>query len=68
MISGKANSKRMMKDNAAPKIPARKANIRYKVPISLWLVDHNQRTIYVFILIYNSKILIIKLKLIFYKV
>lgn len=28
---------------AVPTIPAQAPNIRYKVPISLWLVENNQR-------------------------
>ncbi len=42
-MPGSANSTRMMPEIAPPTIPAMIAKIRYIVPMSLWLVDMNQR-------------------------
>ena len=42
-MPGSASSARMMPEMAPPMIPATIAKIRYSVPISLWLVDMNQR-------------------------
>jgi hypothetical protein len=42
-IPGSASSTRMMPEMPPPMIPAMIAKIRYIVPMSLWLVDMNQR-------------------------
>lgn len=41
--TGCANSILIITDKDAPNTPANKANHRYKVPISLWFVEKNQR-------------------------
>ena len=40
---GSASSQRMRPENSAPMIPAWMAKMMYSVPMSLWLVDRNQR-------------------------
>ncbi len=42
-MPGWASSRRIMPEKAPPMIPAKIAKIRYSVPMSLWLVDMNQR-------------------------
>lgn len=43
MEPGWANSDRIKKLKAVPIKPAQTPNIKYKVPISLWLVEYSQR-------------------------
>jgi hypothetical protein len=42
-MPGEASSARMMAEMVPPITPAMIAKIRYSVPMSLWLVDMNQR-------------------------
>ena len=47
---GADNSNLISKLNPVPIIPAKAPNSKYKVPISLWFVEYNQRFKYKFIL------------------
>ena len=42
-MPGSASSQRIRPDRAPPTIPAMMEKIRYSVPMSLWLVEKNQR-------------------------
>lgn len=42
-VPGWPNSARINRLRAVPTIPAQAPNKRYRVPISLWLVENNQR-------------------------
>ena len=43
LLLGWANVNRIYKDRAVPATPDIAPNIKYKVPISLWFVEKNQR-------------------------
>jgi len=50
LLPGSDSSKRMITEKNVPMIPLKAPNIKYKVPISLWLVENNQRA-YEFVLL-----------------
>ena len=47
ILPGWPNSARIRRLSIVPNKPAHMPNIKYKVPISLWLVEYNQRNIYI---------------------
>jgi len=46
-FAGAANSSRICTDNAVPTIPEKVPKIKYKVPMSLWLVENNHLSIHI---------------------